>query len=125
MILQIVYLANILVAGWIGVNSLFYPNSAAASVFSGVYHPHPTIRLVGALWMAIAICSLIGLFRPIAFSPILVLQFIYKFLWLVVVAIPALSTGQNFPKPMAVFFLIWVLVLPWVIPWKSWWELVP
>ena len=121
MLLKFVYAANILVAGWIGISSLFFPKNAVQSVFSGAYEVHPSVQLVGALWLSIALCSLLGLFRPLVFTPVLVIQLIYKSLWLLIVALPAVVQGQNFPKPMAIFFLIWVLVLPWVIPWKSWW----
>jgi len=27
--------------------------------------------------------------------------------------------GQPYPKEMAVFFVLWVIVLPFVIPWKA------
>ena len=45
------------------------------------------------------------------------LKLIYKGSWLLVVAIPALKSNEQFPMGIAVFFLIWCLVLPFVIPW--------
>jgi hypothetical protein len=48
---------------------------------------------------------------------ILVLQLIYKGTWLLVVALPAIKSQQAYPTGMAGFFLVWVLVLPLVIPW--------
>ncbi|MGL5892424.1 MAG: hypothetical protein ACRC3B_21210 [Bacteroidia bacterium] len=117
---KIVYIANIIVAGWISVTSVFSPKASAASVFQNAYQPTELIRLVGCLWLAIAILSVLGLWRPIAFSPILLVQLIYKGTWLLVVALPAIKNNQPYPTGMALFFLIWVLVLPFVIPWTEW-----
>lgn len=118
--LKLVYIANIVVAGWISITSLFFPKTALATIFSNAYQPTDLVRLVGALWFGIAVLSVLGLFRPMTFSPVLLLQLIYKGSWLLVVALPAVRNGTPFPSGMAAFFLVWVLVLPWVIPWKAW-----
>ena len=115
-----VFAANVLVAGWIGFVSLFAPKTASATIFSHAYPTTDAIRLVGCLWLAIAILSALGLWRPLTFSPVLLLQLIYKGTWLLVVALPAIPTKQPYPGGMAVFFLIWVVFLPVVIPWSSW-----
>jgi hypothetical protein len=62
----------------------------------------------------------LGLWRPFIFSPVLLLQLIYKGSWLLVVAIPGIKNNQPYPSGMAIFFLVWVLVLPFVIPWAEW-----
>jgi hypothetical protein len=118
--LKIVYLANIIVAGWISITSIFSPRISFATVFQNAYQSTEVIRLVGCLWLAIAILSLLGLWRPISFSPILLVQLVYKGTWLLVVALPAIRSNQPYPSGMAIFFLIWVLVLPFVIPWAEW-----
>lgn len=118
--LKIVYIANIIVAGWISTTSILNPNKAAITVFENAYQPTEVIRLVGCLWLAITILSILGLWRPISFSPILLVQLIYKGTWLLVVALPAIRSNQPYPSGMALFFLIWVLVLPFVIPWAEW-----
>ena len=118
--LKIIYIANIIVAGWISISSIFYPKIAATTVFQNAYQPTVVIRLVGCLWLAITILSILGLYRPISFSPILLVQFIYKGTWLLVVVLPAIKNNQNYPSGMALFFLIWVIVLPFIIPWNEW-----
>ena len=120
LVLRIVYLANVLVAGWISISSLASPKKAAATVFQNAYQPTEVMRLVGCLWLAIAVLSILGLWRPLSFSPVLLVQLIYKGTWLLVVALPATRNGQPYPSGMALFFLIWVLVLPLVIPWGEW-----
>ena len=118
--LKLIYTANILVAGWVGIHALFFPKTAMITVFSNAYEITEVVRLVGCLWLAIALLSVFGLWKPMLFSPVLLIQLIYKSSWLVIVAIPAIFSGSPFPKPMAVFFIIWVLVLSFVIPWKDW-----
>jgi hypothetical protein len=118
--LKIVYVANIIVAGWISLTAMSSPKKAAMSVFQNAYLPTDVMKLVGCLWFAIAILSVLGLWRPISFSPILLVQLIYKGTWLLLVALPAIRSNQPYPTGMAMFFLIWVIVLPFVIPWHEW-----
>ena len=118
-LIKLVYIANIIVAGYIGITSLFFPKLSSATIFQNLYQTTDIIRLVGCLWFAIAILSLFGLWRPMTFSPVLLLQLIYKGSWLLVVAIPAIKNNQTYPSGMATFFLVWVLVLPFVIPWTG------
>jgi hypothetical protein len=118
--LKIVYIANIIVAGWISITSMTSPKRAAETVFQHSYEPTEVMKLVGCLWFAITILSMLGLWRPISFSPILLVQLIYKGMWLLIVALPAIKNNQPYPTGMALFFLIWVLVLPFVIPWSEW-----
>lgn len=117
--LKLVYIANIVVAGWISITSLFFPKAAAVAIFQNAYPSTDVIRLVGCLWLAIAILSVAGLWRPVTCSPVLLFQVIYKAAWLLLVAIPAINNKQPYPSAMAIFFLVWVLVLPFVIPWSQ------
>ena len=105
-VLQLVYGANILVAGSIGIRSLFFPESAAHTVFQGAYPVSEVMRLVGCLWLAIAVLSGCGLWQPIPFAAVLVLQLIYKGSWLLVVALPAAAARQPLPKGMTLFFIV-------------------
>jgi hypothetical protein len=118
--IKLIYIANIIVAGWISITSTFFPKTSALTVFQNAYQPTEVIRLVGCLWLSIAVLSLLGLWRPISFSPILLVQLIYKGTWLLVVALPAIKNKQPYPAGMALFFLVWVLVLPFIIPWAEW-----
>ncbi|HAS39262.1 MAG TPA: hypothetical protein DCS93_02230 [Microscillaceae bacterium] len=117
--LKLIYLANVLVAGWISITSLFAPKTAQATVFTNDFAYSEAIRLVGALWGAIFILSFLGLFFPKNMSLVLLFQLIYKSSWLLFAALPALLKNEPYPKPMAAFFVAWVLILPFIIPWKS------
>jgi hypothetical protein len=117
--LKIVYFANIIVAGWISISSLFYPKTAQTTVFEQNFAYSEAIRLVGALWFAIFILSILGLFYPEKMSLVLLFQLIYKSSWLIFAALPAMMNNQSYPKGMAIFFIVWVVILPFVIPWKT------
>lgn len=117
--MYVVYVANIMVAGWISITSLFFPKTAQTTVFNNAFAYSEAIRLVGALWGAIFLLSVLGLFFPWQMSLVFLFQFIYKGSWLLVAALPALLNGQPYPKGMALFFLIWVVLLPFVIPWET------
>ena len=116
--MKIIYVANIVVAGWISLTSLFAPKLALSTVFEGAVAYSEVIRLVGALWGAIFLLSILGLFFPMSMSVVFLLQLIYKGSWLLIAALPAILQQQAYPRGMAAFFLVWVLILPWVIPWK-------
>ncbi|MEM9078498.1 MAG: hypothetical protein AAGC43_15755 [Bacteroidota bacterium] len=117
-LLQLVYIANILVAGWISITSLFNPKRAVSTVFQNTVDYSETIRLVGCLWGAIFILSILGLFYPKRMALVLLFQLIYKGSWLLFVAVPAILEKKPYPSGMALFFVIWCVVLPFVIPWK-------
>lgn len=117
--LRVVYVANVIVAGQIGLAALFRPTRAAATVFQHAVAPSEGLRVVGALWLAIAICSAAGLIAPRSFSAVLVLQLVYKGGWLLAVGLPALRAGEPYPQGMFWFFVVWVAVLPWVVPWRD------
>ena len=117
--LKVIYLANIIVAGWVGITSLFFPKTAVRSIFAALYPESDAIRLIGCLWLSIAILSVFGLWKPVQFSPVLILQFLYKGGWLLIVALPAVLNSKPYPKELAVFFIIWVLILPVFVPWKQ------
>lgn len=117
--LKFVYFANILVAGWISTSSLFFPKRAIVTVFTNDFQYSESIRLVGALWGGIFIISILGIFYPQKMSLILVFQLIYKSSWLIFAAFPAALQENPYPKSMAISFLIWVMILPFVITWKT------
>lgn len=117
--MKFIYVANILVAGWISITSLFFPKTAQLTIFENNFAYSEAIRLVGALWGAIFILSILGLFFPKQMSLVFLFQLIYKSSWLIFVALPAIMNNQSYPKAMASFFLVWVIILPFVIPWKE------
>lgn len=115
--LKIIYIANIMVAGWVGMTNLFFPKLAESAVFQNTFTYSESYRLLGALWTAIALLSVLGLWYPRQMSLVLLLQVIYKGSWLLFAVLPSIVSKNPYPKGMAVFFVIWVVLLPFVIPW--------
>jgi hypothetical protein len=116
--IKLMYAANIIVAGWISTSSLFLPKTAQMTVFENQFAYSEAIRLVGALWGAIFMLSVLGLLFPQKMQLVFLFQLIYKSSWLIFAALPAILNKQPYPKGMAITFLIWVVVLPFVIDWK-------
>ncbi len=75
--------------------------------------------LLGSLWTAILIGSVLGLFFPITMSALLLIQVIYKTLWLLVYALPRMlnQRSNEVPWGIASTFLIIIMIYPWIIPW--------
>jgi hypothetical protein len=115
----LMYTLNCIVAGVISVISLWSPLLAQRVIFENTVQYSEAIRLVGALWFAIFALSLVGLLYPKDMQVVFLVQIIYKATWLSVVAAPALYYGSAFPKSMALFFVIWVILLPFVIDWST------
>lgn len=85
-------IANIVILVPVGLGSLFnlflvsrgqFPESAGWRT------------LVGSLWTAILVGSVLGLFQPILFGPLLLLQVIYKNLWLPVYVAPRIAKADR------------------------------
>lgn len=111
--LNILILTPVLIGLWLASAdkpSAVFEGRAPASV--------PLSRLVASLWSAILLCSVVGLWRPSLMVPILVLQVIYKSLWLVTGALPMIRRGGP-PWGVAVSFVVIVAVWPWII-WAAW-----
>jgi hypothetical protein len=72
------------------------------------------------MWIAILALSILGLFHPRRYSVVLVLQIIYKTVWLAVYAVPRLLRGDtgSVPRPLGIIFTAIVILWPFVIPWS-------
>ena len=75
----------------------------------------------GSLWTAILACSIAGLFQPVVFAPVLLLQVIYKTVWLGYYVAPRLKDADSRKEihwGIAVSFLLIVISYPFLIPWS-------
>ena len=63
--------------------------------------------------------SVLGLFFPISMSALILVQVIYKTLWLLVYAMPRMlnQRSNEVPWGIASTFLIIIVTYPWIIPW--------
>lgn len=78
------------------------------------------LQMVGCYWTAILVLSALGLWQPLVYSPVFLLQLIYKGLFLVAVVLPKIARGESQSVPWGIsgFFLAWCVLLPFAIPWR-------
>jgi hypothetical protein len=115
--LQLPYILNILILVPIAVPTLLGLFDTA----QGAFEESAGWRvLVGSLWTAILVGSILGLFAPVTYAPLLLMQVIYKSLWLAIYAAPRIAAGRSdaVPPGIAVSFVVIVLTYPFVIPWS-------
>lgn len=106
----------------VGPVTLFGGSSGSRLVFQNKFPESEGIRtILGSLWTAILCVSVLGRFMPVTMSPLLLIQVIYKSLWLLMFVLPSVivARGREVPLGIAITFLVIVVSYPLVIPWKS------
>lgn len=119
-LLHLPYIFNIIVLIPIGLLTLLGGEKGGQLACQSKFPESEGFRtILGSLWTAILIGSVLGLFFPITMSALLLIQVIYKTLWLLVYAMPRmLKQGNNeVPWGIASTFLVIIMSYPWVIPW--------
>lgn len=116
--MRFMYVYNLVGAGVVGFIILLAPNFAARYVFSGTVEPNIAMNILGSIWLAVGVLSIFGLFYPLQFSPMFLVQLIYKSVWLLTIALPAVLAGntRSIPLLMTILFIFWVVGLPFAIP---------
>ena len=118
--LYLPYIFNIIVLVPVGLLTLLGGERGGRLACQGKFPESEGFRtILGSLWTAILIGSVLGLFFPVSMSPLLLVQVIYKTLWLLVFVIPRLVGGRSseVPSGIAVVFIVIVVSYPWVFPW--------
>lgn len=75
--------------------------------------------MLGCVWLSMGLLAIAGLFRPVTFSPLLLLQLFYKGIWLGLFAVPSLWNGGTPPVVVSVLFLFWVFAVAAILPWRT------
>ncbi len=119
-LLYIAYALNIVVLIPACLLALVGGEAGNRRVFQGKFSEcEGTRTILGSLWTAILVGSGLGLFYPIVMSPILIVQVIYKSVWILVFVIPRFlnGRGREVPWGLAITFLVVIVGYPWIIPW--------
>lgn len=114
------YIFNIIVLVPIGLLTLLGGERGGRLASQGKFPESEGFRtILGSLWTAILLGSVMGLLYPVTMSPLLLIQVIYKTLWLVVFVIPKLlrAHSREVPLGISLTFLVIVASYPLVIPW--------
>lgn len=104
-LLRALYLANFIMLG--------------AAVWPGILKrnawQNPLEGVGVAAWGALSLLSIIGVRYPLRMLPLFFVQFTYKIIWVVAVALPRISTGAPtwYMKPMLIGAIIEPLLMPW------------
>jgi len=116
--MQAMFGAAIIGAGIVGMMAIFAPRLAGRFVFLGDTDVGPHLQILGALWLALGIVAFLGLFNPSVYWPVLLIQLIYKSVWLLFVSIPMILRGHRDSGLifLTALFGLWVFLLAWLVP---------
>jgi hypothetical protein len=113
-LLKGLYVFTIVVAGFFGLGMLAMPETAKA--WFSMPTDNPMIYgVAGSVFLTFALVSILGFRSPLKFVPVLLMQLVYKTIWVVFVALPAL-VNNTFPNwaymTLGIFlvFIIWDLI---------------
>src|SRR4030043_904647 len=108
--LKFMYIFTIVVAGGFGLGVIFFP-SGIASMYRIPKQDPILFGIVGGVYVAFGILSILGLRSPLKFVPILLLQLCYKVIWFVGIILPLLFV-EPFPIygiPFIIIFAIFII----------------
>ena len=108
--IKFMYVYNALTAGILGLGIILVPKSLIS--ISKIPEQEPIVfGIIGSVYLSLGILSLLGLRSPLKFVPILLLQLLYKAVWVIGVILPLLITGQ-----LSIFaILVTVIFLTYII----------
>lgn len=118
-LLRVAYAANILIL--VPVCWGMFLGSGTAGVFQGQVAESQGLRLlVASLWSAILLASVAGLWSPAFFAPVILIQIVYKTLWLATFVLPLIVAGRmaEIPHGIAAIFAAIVVTYPFLF-WKA------
>jgi len=75
----------------------------------------PVKGVAFSFWAALSALSVLGLRYPLKMVPLLLLQLLYKSIWVIAVALPLWSTfrSMELTKVMAMGAVVDIIVIPW------------
>ena len=104
------YIYTIVVAGLFGLGMIVVPEMIKAKFTWPVEEP-VAFGIIGSVYMAFGLLSILGLRSPLKFTPILFLQLCYKTIWFIGVVLPLWATG-HFPSyaiPTVIIFATFIV----------------
>ncbi|MEO0547078.1 MAG: hypothetical protein AAF035_09025 [Pseudomonadota bacterium] len=113
-ILWLAYGANILIL--VPVCWAMIWGGGTTAVFENRVADSDGLRLlVASLWSAILIGSVAGLIWPAFFAPLLLVQIVYKSLWLILFVAPFWIRGEPYPVGISAVFIAIVFTYPAIL----------
>ena len=95
---------------FVGLGSSVWP---AVIKHQGMTDPMHGVAI--CFWAALSLLAGAGIRYPLKMAPLLLLQMLYKAIWLLAVALPLSSAGQTttLTKPMLIGVVLDLIVIPW------------
>lgn len=87
------YIYTIIVSGSFGAGIVIMPE-AIKSMFGWPVEEPLAFGIIGSLYFAFGFLSILGLWSPLKFVPVLLLQLCYKIIWFFGVFLPLVISGQ-------------------------------
>ncbi|GMN10878.1 hypothetical protein MTsPCn9_28100 [Croceitalea sp. MTPC9] len=109
-IFKIMYIVNILGAGVPGFLIVFFPSFAEQYVLWAA-QDYGVMTILGSIWLAIGLTSIIGIFLPYQFLGIFIIQLIYKTLWLTTFILPAVFKNEPLPPGATILIGIFIVLI--------------
>jgi hypothetical protein len=91
--LKVMYLWTIIGAGGFGLGMLAVPETLKA-LFGWPSQDPVLFGIMGSIFVAFGIVSILGFLSPLKFVPVLMVQLCYKVIWYIVVLLPNIAAGQ-------------------------------
>ena len=107
--LKFMYIFTIVVAGGFGLGIIFIPN-VITSMYRMPKQDPIIFGIVGSVYVAFGILSILGLRSPLKFVPILLLQLCYKVIWFIGVILPLLF-AESFPMHGISFVVLFAIFI--------------
>lgn len=94
--LKFIYAYTLVGAGTFGFGMIIFPD-IIKSMFGFPDQDPITFGIIGSVYLAFGLLSIMGLWLPLQFVPVLLLQLCYKSIWFIGVVLPLLVMRQ-FPR---------------------------
>ncbi len=104
------YIYTIVGAGMFGLGMLFFPEMIRSAFRWPVNEPI-AFGVIGSVYAAFGLLSILGLRSPLKFAPLLLLQLCYKSIWFIGVLVPLLVSA-HFPAygiTMVIIFITYII----------------
>lgn len=104
------YIYTIVVAGLFGLGIIVVPETIKSTFTWPVEEP-VAFGIIGSVYLAFGLLSILGLRSPLKFTPVLFLQLCYKSIWFIGVVLPLWTTGHfpNYAIPTVIIFATFIV----------------
>jgi len=118
--IKAMYIYTIVVSGLFGVGMIIMPEVIKAMFTWPVKEPI-AFGILGSVYAAFGLLSILGLRSPLKFVPVLLLELCYKSIWFIGVVLPLLITAHfpGYAIPMVIIFATFIIGDLIAIPFHS------